>query len=199
MKTSKPVESSWMFQELVENIYGDTTLSQIRDLLLSFKEKGARAPQIAHSLMSVVHQNQAKSVNDALPEEVEDKLFDVIDMVCGLMSESFTIWQPACKWGTARTIFYLEELCPICKTGILGFRRVDNSKKIVIACHECESVWSDPSNVTTENVLHVPAPDFGVMELGASVFGDNAAWATVDEIQRAGWGQYVAGEEIPVY
>jgi hypothetical protein len=199
MKSSKPVESQSMCEELLENIYSKSTLSDIRDLLLSFKEKNVRAPQIAHFLMNAVRINQAKPKNEAWPEDIEDKIFDVLDMVLGLMSDSFTVWQSACKWGPARPILYLDKLCPVCNTGILGFRRLNDTKKIVIACHECESIWTNPDNITCENARHVSAPDFGVLELGASIYGDNAAWATAEEIRMHGWKEYISGEENPVY
>ncbi|NHZ93887.1 hypothetical protein F2P45_33555 [Massilia sp. CCM 8733] len=149
--------------------------------------------------MDIVRINQAKPADEAVPEAVEDKIFDVLDMVHGLMSDRFTVWQKACKWGAAKPILYLDKLCPVCNAGILGFRRLNNSKKIVIACHECESIWTSPDNITLENAIHLLAPDLGVFELGDSIFGDNAAWATVDEIHLHGWGGYISGEENPVY
>lgn len=199
MRSSQPVEAEEMCQELLESIYSDATLADIRDLLLTFKEKGVRAPQLGHFLTSIVHQNQGNPENNGVTEEVEDKLFDVLDMISGLMSDNFTIWQHPGKWGVVKPIFYLEKLCPICNCGILGFRRLNNTENIVIACHECESGWARPDKVTPENVIHVLPPDFGVAELGASIFGENAAWATADEIQMHGWGKYIAGEEISVY
>lgn len=70
MKSSKPVASQAMCEELLDKIVGNARLSEIRDLLLTFKAKGVRAPQIAHFLMSVLGQHQAGRADLALPDEV---------------------------------------------------------------------------------------------------------------------------------
>ncbi|UOD29393.1 hypothetical protein INH39_28970 [Massilia violaceinigra] len=199
MKSSQPVESQAMCSELLDKIVGDASLSEIRDLLLRFKAKGVRAPQIAHFLMAVVRQHQAGPAHLALPDEVEEKLCDVLDVVCGLVADHFAVWASACKWGPARPIAYLESLCPVCAAGILGIRRLDDAGTMVIACHECEAVWTNPGEITTANALHPTEPDFGAAELGAAIFGDQAAWASADDIHRYGWGKYISGEETHVY
>lgn len=188
-----------MCSELLNKIVGDASLSEIRDLLLTFKAKGVRAPQIGHFLMAVVRRHQDGPAGLALPEAVEDKLFDVLDVVCGLVADHFAVWASACKWGPARPISYLAALCPVCAVGILGIRRLDDASTMVIACHECEAVWTNPDEINAGNALHLSEPDYGAAELGASIFGDQAAWASADDIHRYGWGKYIFGEETYVY
>lgn len=199
VKSSKPVPAQAMCDELLNKIVGDATLSELRDLLVTFKAKGVRAPQIARFLMAVVRQHQSGPAELALPEAVEDKLFDVMDVVCGLMADHFAVWARACKWGPARPVSYLESLCPLCAAGILGIRRLDDVTTMVIACHECEAVWTKPDEITAGNALHLTEPGFGVAELSASIFGEHAAWASADDIHRYGWGKYIFGEETHVY
>lgn len=188
-----------MCEELLKKIYSESTLAEIRDLLKAFKDNGVRAPQIAHFLMGIVIKSQTQTESEAMPEAIEDKLLDVIDMVVGLMADDFTVWQPACKWGPSRPILYLSHLCPVCDAGILGFRRLNEASNIVIVCHECEAVWMHPHGITFKNMRQVSEPDFVVLELGQPIFGENAAWANYDEIQNHGWEEYIYGDETPLY
>lgn len=199
MKSSKPVEAQSMCEELLKKIQNKSMLFEIRDLLITFKRRGVRAPQIAHFLMGIVIKNQTMPESAAMHEKVEDKLLDVIDMVLGTMAEEYTIWQGACKWRPSRPIYYLDNLCPACNTGILGFRRLDEASKIVIVCHECEAVWMQPYNIALENMRRVSEPDFIVLELECPIFGDNAAWASYEEIKIHGWEEYIYGDERPLY
>ena len=91
-------------------------------------------------------------------------------------------------------MFYAKTECPICRTGMVGFRKCGLTGPVVMMCPECDSVWLHPTLVTPENMVDAEPPDFVVESVGYSVASPSAWWADLAEIQGAGLESFVAGE-----
>lgn len=75
--------------------------------------------------------------------------------------------------------------CPICGEGLRGVRICCGQP--VIVCDECDAVWSSPSlsdriSTTADPVCQI---------CGRSLWGDQARWASREEIEAAGWWSQV--------
>lgn len=90
-------------------------------------------------------------------------------------------------------MYYLKKNCPICGDGILGFLRCSDGKKVVIMCDECNSVWLAPDEVQEQNPIYPEAPEFLLPDSKLSVSGGESGWASFEEIESAGMGNYAAG------
>jgi hypothetical protein len=71
--------------------------------------------------------------------------------------------------------------CPICGQGLLGVRICCGTP--VILCDECDAAWASPElserlSTTTDPVCRL---------CGVSLWGDQALWATREQIVAAGW------------
>jgi|SRR6266498_365419 len=91
-------------------------------------------------------------------------------------------------------MLYIQSVCPICGTGVIGFRMCSDGSTIVMMCEECDSLWMDPRSVSVDRVLYSDAPDFLVPGLPCSIKSPASRWATRDEVARAGWESLVFGE-----
>lgn len=40
---------------------------------------------------------------------------------------------------------YVDESCPVCETGAVGFWRCGDAPVVTLMCGECHSVWQDPA------------------------------------------------------
>jgi hypothetical protein len=90
-------------------------------------------------------------------------------------------------------MFFFAVECPVCGAGTRGFRLCSDKKTIVVMCDECDSVWLDPSHVTASKVIH-PDSATGLISSLKCGIGMGSRWATREEIERAGWGDLIAGE-----
>lgn len=91
-------------------------------------------------------------------------------------------------------MFYAK-FCPFCGDyGLVGFWRCNDGKTLVLACDECDATWLHPASITAESALSPDPPDFIVDNLGCSLSGPKAGWATREEIKAAGWESFIAGE-----
>ena len=52
-------------------------------------------------------------------------------------------------------------------------------------CDECGAVWLHPEKLEVENAIYPIAPLF------ISVAGACARWATLNDIEKRGWAQYI--------
>lgn len=84
--------------------------------------------------------------------------------------------------------------CPICGTGNVGFRRCDDGQTVVLTCDECDAVWLGPREIEGDTALFPSAPGFVVPGLKCSTGGQLSGWATRDEVSKAGWSSFIAGE-----
>ena len=91
-------------------------------------------------------------------------------------------------------MFYLEESCPVCEDGILGFLKCSDGKTIVVMCEECCSVWLKPDEIGCEEPIYPQAPDFRLPNTDISVKGGGSEWAAYEEIIDIGFGVYVSKE-----
>jgi hypothetical protein len=91
-------------------------------------------------------------------------------------------------------MFYVEEICPYCEVGEIGFRRCDDGVTLVLMCDECNFVWFDPKRIKLgEAVL----PDMATSKVPGTMYsvgGGAADWATRAEIEAAGWQAFIFGE-----
>jgi len=71
--------------------------------------------------------------------------------------------------------------CPICGQGLRGVRICCGQP--VIVCDECDAVWSSPS--LSDRISTTADPPCA--SCGQSLWGDQARWATREEIEAAGW------------
>jgi Zn-finger nucleic acid-binding protein len=91
-------------------------------------------------------------------------------------------------------MLYLEERCPICTTGNIGFWLCSDQSTLVVLCDECDSVWLDPELVLESNALFPQPPDFLVPNHAFSISAPKSRWATLREVEVRGWGGRVAGQ-----
>lgn len=90
-------------------------------------------------------------------------------------------------------MLYVKEGCPACEGGLLGFRRLEDGT-LVLRCDECDATYVDPSRVTLSSARFAPSVDEKADPGSAVGLG---RWATVDEVERAGWRVLVVGEYHP--
>jgi hypothetical protein len=64
---------------------------------------------------------------------------------------------------------------------------------IVLACDECDAVYTTPSNVKLEQAVCPQSPDFIIPGLSCSLRFPEARFATKDEIESKGWGELIVG------
>jgi hypothetical protein len=77
---------------------------------------------------------------------------------------------------------------------LLGFRRCDDGKTLVLMCDECDAVWLDPTDLRMESVLYPGVHTFEIPGLPYKLDGGAAGWATRAEVERAGWQGYIKSE-----
>jgi hypothetical protein len=87
-------------------------------------------------------------------------------------------------------MYYLEENCSVCGEGILGFLRCSDGKKVVVMCEECNSVWLAPNEVEAQSPIYPEAPEFLLPDSRTSISGGDSGWASLEEIESAGMGNY---------
>jgi hypothetical protein len=90
-------------------------------------------------------------------------------------------------------MLYVQIGCPVCRTGVIGIRRCADGESLVLMCEECETVWASPNHIDADSALSVDPPDYVIPQLGLSVAGDRAGWATDEEVAAKGWGGAVKG------
>jgi hypothetical protein len=91
--------------------------------------------------------------------------------------------------------FFVEDNCPVCRTGFLGIRCCSDGQTLVVMCDECETIWASPENISRSNALDAEPPMFEVVELGIAIAGGSAKWASCEQITAKGWEMYVKGEQ----
>jgi hypothetical protein len=89
-------------------------------------------------------------------------------------------------------MFYLENNCPVCVDGILGFYKCSDNYTIVIMCEECNSVWLNPADIENKEPIYPRSPEFNIPELNVSMSGGGSGWAAYEDITRAGMGNFVS-------
>jgi hypothetical protein len=92
-------------------------------------------------------------------------------------------------------MLYVEGMCPHCTVDVVGFRRCTDGATIVLMCGECGFVWLDPARRALDDSLF-PDDDGNVPGTPYVIGGGASGWATRAEVERAGWGSYIFGEEI---
>lgn len=91
-------------------------------------------------------------------------------------------------------MLYVRGECPFCDQGMVGFRRCSDGVMIILLCDECEALWLDPARRTVDDLLWPSPPYAQIPGSPHSMFGGRSGWATRDEVERAGWQDYIAGE-----
>jgi hypothetical protein len=91
-------------------------------------------------------------------------------------------------------MYYVENPCPICHAGAVGFRRCSDGIAIVLMCTECDAVWLGPVVIASESAIFPTAPDYLVEGLSCSTGAGRAGWADLPEIERKGWAPNIFGE-----
>lgn len=85
---------------------------------------------------------------------------------------------------------YIIKECPIEKNGQIGFRTCSDGETQVLMCDECGAVWLHPEKLEVENAIYPIAPLFIIVDK-VSVAGACARWATLNDIEKRGWAQYI--------
>ena len=80
---------------------------------------------------------------------------------------------------------YVEQFCPLCKTGTIGFRFCDGENRVILMCDECDSVWESPDNICIDNALFLDPPQFCIPGTNCCLM--QSRWATMEEINNQGW------------
>lgn len=92
-------------------------------------------------------------------------------------------------------MFFYTSFCPFCgMEGEVAFWRCSDGKTLVLMCDECNATWLNPLSVTSRSALFPASPDFIVDNLGCSLRGPKAGYATRDEIRAVGWEPFILGE-----
>lgn len=95
-------------------------------------------------------------------------------------------------------MIYASENCPVCRYGLIGYWRCANSEALVLMCDECNSIWRSPLNLEEDNILEVSGPpSYIVLDTGCKLMGNNARWATKEEVFANDWGNYILGSWEP--
>jgi hypothetical protein len=94
-------------------------------------------------------------------------------------------------------MFYIEQACPVCRSGAIGIRKCSDGHTLVLMCNECDAVWVEPSSVHADNARFPTYPDFKLPGVDCSVTSPGSDWANHDEIQAAHWERFVGGEGDP--
>lgn len=91
-------------------------------------------------------------------------------------------------------MFHINELCPICHAGAIGFRMCSNGTTVIMMCDECNAVWLRPDSVLSELAIFPKSPAYIVEEYQCSIDSvAGARWASKDEIMAAGFYNFIAG------
>ena len=91
-------------------------------------------------------------------------------------------------------MFYIDEPCPVCTNGVVGFHRCSDGSTIVFLCTECGTVWDNPDITQSDPVVFFNTPDPELPGANCSLGGDISGWASLEEIKRAKLEGLVAGE-----
>ena len=81
-------------------------------------------------------------------------------------------------------MFYLEEACSVCESGLLGFLTCKSGDSVVICCDECGAIWLDPGDVAVSKPVFPQPPRFFLPGFEISVAGSE--WSSYEEIKFAG-------------
>jgi hypothetical protein len=83
----------------------------------------------------------------------------------------------------------IEKLCPFCCQGMIGFFAPDTGG-VVLLCQECDLAYPRPDDIDSRS-------GFDINDWTADAAGSphkHGHWASSQEIERAGWTSFVAGE-----
>jgi hypothetical protein len=82
--------------------------------------------------------------------------------------------------------------CRCCGQGLLGIRICCEDGMGLVVCEECEAIWLHP---TCSGEPLFPRPPGGLCpRCGQSLWSLPAHWASLDEIDRLGWQEYIQGD-----
>lgn len=70
----------------------------------------------------------------------------------------------------------------------------NDGNTVVVMCDECHSIWIDARHLDRAATLDADPPDFRVPGSPCSLLGSR--WAQRAEVERAGWGDLIAGEGV---
>jgi hypothetical protein len=90
-------------------------------------------------------------------------------------------------------MFYIQDTC-LCGNGVVGFYRCSDGETVVFLCDECGIVWDQPSIQQATPVQFFNDQDPALPGHSCSLGGDKSGWATRQEIDNAGFAEYIAGE-----
>jgi hypothetical protein len=91
-------------------------------------------------------------------------------------------------------MLYIQDTCPVCGNGVVGFYRCSDGKTIAFLCDECGTVWDQPNVCQTSPVQFFNEPNPPLPGHQCSLGGSMSGWATRQEIDNAGLSMYIAGE-----
>jgi hypothetical protein len=91
-------------------------------------------------------------------------------------------------------MLHIEQFCPICEYGSMGFLRCSDNETIVLLCDECDAIWLSPKKVSANQALFPTSPEFLVPSLQCSIKEPPSRWATQEEVANKGWSSFIAGE-----
>ena len=95
-------------------------------------------------------------------------------------------------------MLHIDKHCPICRYGVVGFRKCSDNSTIVLMCDECDSIWLDPQRVDDNTVLYSSPPEYLVPTLECSIKSPQSKWATQEEVAEKGWANNIVGKSKPL-
>jgi hypothetical protein len=90
-------------------------------------------------------------------------------------------------------MLYVDGTCPCCDAGMMGFRICSDGITVVVVCDECDRAWFDARRLGTADAEAVNLPRWRIAD--SEVFLEGSRWATRGEVEAAGWGDLVAGDD----
>lgn len=86
---------------------------------------------------------------------------------------------------------YRAGVCPFCEVGSQVFRRCDDGATVVVMCDECGDVWMDPAKLDKAHLGAIDRETSGIPGTELYLYGGDAGWATLEEIERGGWAGFI--------
>lgn len=90
---------------------------------------------------------------------------------------------------------FLVGECPSCGGGNLGIRVCSETRKdLVVLCDECDACW-----LTVDfslSPIYPKQPELPCPICTASLVKETSRWATLEEIKKRGWSDFIQGENL---
>ena len=85
----------------------------------------------------------------------------------------------------------IKKTCPVCDSGPITFRKCSDGKTIILFCEECELLWENPEQISSDKILELEDHNGKISGKEIYAFGPKTDWASKDEIINQGWEKFI--------